>query len=120
MCDSSFEGEIERVFSEKEKAFDKVPQDTLYMFKFKDVKSTTYKIFQYLLEEGKTLPYSTIVKSGSYFFFLIVISSFSPFLEKNVSFSKFMKPDFIGMEFVACDEKKENCFVFQDSGMGSI
>ena len=65
MCDSSFEGEIERVLSEKEQAFGKVPRDTLYTFKFKDVKGTTYKIVQYLLEEGKTLPYSTVVKSGS-------------------------------------------------------
>ena len=65
MCDSSFEGEIERAFSEKEKALDNVPKDTLYMFKFKDVNSKTYKIFTYLLEEGKPLPYSTIVKSGS-------------------------------------------------------
>ena len=48
-CDSSFEGEIERMSSEKEDTFEKVPRDIIYTFKFKDKNGKTYKMTQYLL-----------------------------------------------------------------------
>ena len=60
--DDSFEMEIERVNSEENKSYDKVPENTLFMFKFKSEKSKTYEFFKYELQQGKLLPYSTLLK----------------------------------------------------------
>ena len=61
-CDSSFEGEIERMSSEKEETFDIVPRDTLFTFKFKNTNGKTYKMTQYTLLKGRTLPYIAVCK----------------------------------------------------------
>ena len=60
MCDSSFE--IERVLSEEEGSENEVPRNITYLLKLKDSESKTYAAVQYVLAEGKTLPYSTILK----------------------------------------------------------
>ena len=58
--DSSFEGEIERINSDK--GFSSVPRDTKFKFKFKDVNGKTYDMIEYTLREGKSLPYSTALR----------------------------------------------------------
>ena len=65
MCDSSFEMEIERVTSEKARAFDTVPEDILFTFRFKNEENKTYALFKYMLEKGNILPHSTILKGLS-------------------------------------------------------
>ena len=62
MCDVSFEMEIERVTSEKAKAFDIVPEDIMFTFRFKTEENKTYAWFKYELEKGKILPHSTMLK----------------------------------------------------------
>ena len=60
-CDDSFELVIERVDSENgnKKFYDEVPDDTLYTIKFKNEEGKSYCLFEYLLEKGKQLPYTT-------------------------------------------------------------
>lgn len=60
MCDSSFE--IERVNSEEELVFENVPKDTEYMLKFKDTNNKTYRVLDYKLKKGKTLPYNVMLR----------------------------------------------------------
>ena len=55
--DDSFEGEIERMSSEKEANFEEAPSDILYTFKFKHKNGKTYKMTQYNLTKGKSLPH---------------------------------------------------------------
>ena len=63
MFDSSFEEDIERVSSEEIRAFDGVPEDILFRFKFKDkFGKTVGKAFGYELMKGKILPYTTMIK----------------------------------------------------------
>ena len=58
--DDSFEMEIERVNSEENKSYDKVPENTLFMFKFKSEKSKTY---EFLIKPlGKTVSFSRFLK----------------------------------------------------------
>ena len=64
--DSSFEGEIEKMSSEKEETYNTVPRDVLFTFKFKAINGKTYKMTQYTLLKGKTLPYIAVCK-GLYF-----------------------------------------------------
>ena len=54
--------EIERVNSEKNKTYDEVPENSLFIFKFKSENSQTYAFFKYELLQGKILPYSTLLK----------------------------------------------------------
>ena len=60
MCDSSFE--IERVNSEEEKVFENVPRDMTFMLKFKDSNNKTYRVLDYKLKKGKTLPYNVMLR----------------------------------------------------------
>ena len=60
--DDSFDGEIERMNSEKEDNYEKVPRDILYTFKFKQKDGKTYRKTQYNLTKGKSLPYTAVCK----------------------------------------------------------
>ena len=76
MTDSSFECEIERVSSEKDQAFDAVPGNKVFRFKFKDKDGKTYKFFPYELKEGKVLPYTTVLKGVVFCVGLFTITLF--------------------------------------------
>ena len=72
MTDSDSEFEIERVSSIEEALYDKVPKDTKYMLKFKNKENKTYKVLDYTLKKGKSLPYAKDFK-GMYFIRMMVI-----------------------------------------------
>ena len=62
--DSSEEDlEIEKVCSQDEvKEYSEVPSDIKYKFKLKNSAGKTYRLLEYTLNQGKKLPYSTIIK----------------------------------------------------------
>ena len=64
-CNSSFELAIERVDSEsgRKKCFEVVPEEILFTFKFKNEAGKSYCLFEYMLEAGNKLPYTTKLKS---------------------------------------------------------
>ena len=63
-CDTSFEVTIERVDSEngRKKMYDEVPEEILFTFKFKNIEGRSYSLFEYMLEKGNKLPYTTKLK----------------------------------------------------------
>ena len=63
-CDTSFEVTIERVDSEngRKKMYEEVPEEILFTFKFKNVEGKSYSSFEYMLEKGNKLPYTTKLK----------------------------------------------------------
>ena len=68
MSDSDSEIQIERTFSlEKVSEYDLVPEDTTYILKFKNTANKTYKALEYNLKEGKSLPYTVVLK-GAFLF----------------------------------------------------
>ena len=64
MGDSSDdELEIERVSSQKAvKEYEVVPEDTKFVFKFKNTAGKSYSLMEYNLMKGKELPYTTTIK----------------------------------------------------------
>lgn len=61
MADSDCE--LERTCSlEKATEYDQVPVNTEYILKFKNCNNKTYKALQYTLKQGKTLPYTVVLK----------------------------------------------------------
>ena len=65
MCDSSFEMELERASSEKKaRIYEVVPKDTSIKLKFKACDGKTYKFFEFILKEGKSLPYELLCKGN--------------------------------------------------------
>ena len=113
--DDSFDGEIERMNSEKEVNFQEVPSDILFTFKFKLKNGKTYRMTEYNLLRGKSLPY-TVVSKG-YLFHIkskIIFIDFSA--DKIIQFSKSLRPDIKKMVLIA---EKENFFTFQDSGQNT-
>ena len=65
MSDSSSDSEVECISSQPE-SHDVVPSSILYQLKFIGGGSRSGKTLQYMLKEGKSLPYSTqsITKKG--------------------------------------------------------
>ena len=69
MSDSDSEIQIERAFSvEKASDYDIVPKDTTYILKLKDTANKTYRALEYNLKEGKSLPYTVVLK-GLFLFY---------------------------------------------------
>ena len=58
MSDNDSECEIEHVSSIEEVLYEKVPKDTKYLLKFKNKENKTYKVLDYTLKKGKSLPYA--------------------------------------------------------------
>ena len=58
MSDNDSECEIEHVSSIEEVLYDNVPKDIKYMLKFKNKENKTYKVLDYTLKKGKSLPYT--------------------------------------------------------------
>ena len=67
MSDESSDGiELERVNSlEKPRIYESVPEDTYFKFKLKDKFHKTYMKLEYVLREGKILPYMTVLKGAT-------------------------------------------------------
>ena len=59
---------IEKVRSEKEESFEKVPKETVFIFKFKKANGKAYCMLEYDLHQGVLLPYSAVLKGGLYAF----------------------------------------------------
>lgn len=53
---------IEKVRSEKEESFEKVPKETVFIFKFKKANGKAYCMLEYDLQQGVLLPYSAVLK----------------------------------------------------------
>ena len=62
--DSEDELRIEKVRSEKEESFEKVPKETVFIFKFKNAQGKSYCLLEYELRQGVPLPYSAVIKGG--------------------------------------------------------
>ena len=64
MSDESSDGiELERVDSlEKPTTYERAPEDTYYKIKMKDKCHKTYMKLEYVLKEGRSLPYMTVLK----------------------------------------------------------
>ena len=61
---------IERVNSQKvTPTYNVVPNNVKYTFKFKNRSGKAYSLMEYILNEGKRLPYITVIK-GWYFLFV--------------------------------------------------
>ena len=118
MCESSDEDMvIERVTSETEKTYDKVPADTMFTFKLKTKENKTYDRFEFVLKEGKVLPYSVPKPLKGIFSRVKEIFNVLNFVDKNVRFSRFLKPDIEKMGIVSNDENK---YTFKDLDTGKI
>ena len=113
--DDSFDGEIERMNSEKELNFQEVPSDILFTFKFKQKNGKTYRMTEYNLLRGKPLPY-TVVSKGYLFHIKSKIIFIDLSSDKIIQFSKSLRPDIKKMVLIA---EKENFFTFQDSGQNT-
>ena len=69
MSDSDSEIQLERTFSfEKDSDYDIVPEDTTFILKLKNTANKTYRALEYKLKQGKSLPYSVLLK-GSFLFY---------------------------------------------------
>ena len=111
---SDHEVAIERVRSEQEVAYDKVPGDIVFLLKFRNKDEKVYRINEYILKNGRFLPYLAVLKgkfNSCLDYFVIDISIV---VDKRITFSRQLKPDVEKMSMVS--EGDENCFVFQDSG----
>ena len=111
---SDHEVAIERVRSEQEVAYDKVPGDVIFLLKFRNKDGKVYRINEYVLKKGRFLPYLAVLK-GEFHLCLYYLSLNIFFvLDKRITFSRHLKPEVEKMSMVS--EEDENCFVFQDSG----
>ena len=66
MSDSSFEEELVCSEGEEEELpqFEKVPKDSMYKLKFKNLNDKTYAKLNYKLKAEKDLPYKVILKGN--------------------------------------------------------
>ena len=62
---SDQEVRIERINSVEETIYDKVPENKVFTLTFKDKDQKTYKILEYVLKEGRFLPYNVNLKGES-------------------------------------------------------